>query len=190
MPVAALLPLAVAGMTEKVVNIDKQNTEGKNRDVVIDGDAMDRFANAFEASARRWELIVYPAMLAFVVLAAYGFFLIYTLSKDIHTLAQGMDPDMGKNLTHISESVIYLSENIRTMTRRVHNMSESVEYMSKKMDALEHMEPMLVNIRGMNASMAEVNRNMQIMNVTGDVMRREMREMGRPMDFMNNFMPW
>jgi hypothetical protein len=181
------------GMSDKIINIDKQGANSKNRDVVIEGDAMDRFANAFEASARRWELIVYPAMLAFVVLAAYGFFLIYTLSKDIHVLALGMDPDMGKNLTHISESVIYLSENIRTMTRRVHNMSESVEYMSKKMDALENLEPMLVNMRGMNASMAEVNRNMQLMNVTGDVMRHEMGNMGqsmRPMNFMNNFMPW
>ena len=176
-------------MVEKVVNIDGK----KNKDIVIEGDAMERFANVFEASARRWELIIYPAMLAFVVLAAYGFFLIYTLSKDIHTLATGMDPNMGKNLTHISESVIYLSENIRTMTRRVHNMSESVEYMSAKMDALENLEPMLVNMRGMNDSMAMVNQNMQLMNVTGDAMRGEVGRMGnsmRPMNFMNNFVPW
>ncbi len=176
-------------MNEKVVSIDGK----KANDVVIDGDAMERFANVFEASARRWELIIYPAMLAFVVLAAYGFFLIYTLSKDIHTLAQGMDPQMGKNLTHISESVVYLSENIRTMTRRVHNMSESVEYMSSKMDALENLEPMLVNMRGMNASMAGMNQNMQFMTVTGDAMRHEMGSMGqsmRPLNFMNNFVPW
>ena len=176
-------------MSDKVVSID----EKKNKDIVIEGDAMERFANVFEASARRWELIIYPAMLAFVVLAAYGFFLIYTLSKDIHTLATGMDPNMGKNLTHISESVIYLSENIRTMTRRVHNMSESVEYMSAKMDALENLEPMLVNMRGMNDSMAMVNQNMQLMNVTGDAMRGEVGRMGnsmRPMNFMNNFVPW
>jgi uncharacterized protein YoxC len=176
-------------MIDKVVNIDGK----KNKDIVIEGDAMERFANVFEASARRWELIIYPAMLAFVVLAAYGFFLIYTLSKDIHTLAQGMDPQMGKNLTHISESVVYLSENIRTMTRRVHNMSESVEYMSKKMDSLEHLEPMLVNMRGMNNSMAGMNQNMQFMTMTGDAMRHEMGNMGqsmRPLNFMNNFVPW
>jgi hypothetical protein len=176
-------------MNEKIVNIDGK----KAKDVIIDGDAMERFANVFEASARRWELIIYPAMLAFVVLAAYGFFLIYTLSKDIHTLAMGMDPQMGKNLTHISESVVYLSENIRTMTRRVHNMSESVEYMSSKMDSLEHLEPMLVNMRGMNASMAGMNQNMQRMTLTGDAMRYEMGNMGdsmRPLNFMNNFVPW
>ncbi len=176
-------------MSDKVVSIDDK----KNKDIVIKGDAMERFANVFEASARRWELIIYPAMLAFVVLAAYGFFLIYTLSKDIHSLALGMDPNMGKNLSNISESVVYLSENIRTMTRRVHNMSESVEYMSKKMDSLEHLEPMLVNMRGMNSSMAGMNYNMQIMTVTGEGMRHEVGRMGesmRPLNFMNNFVPW
>jgi len=180
-------------MSDKIISIDAQGADKKHGDVVIDIDTMDRFVNVFEASARRWELIVYPAMLAFVVLAAYGFFLIYTLSKDIHVLAQSVDPEMSKNLSNISESVIYLSENIRTMTRRVHNMSESVEYMSAKMDALENLEPMLVNIRGMNASMASVNQNMQAMNMTGDAMRYEMGNMGqsmRPMNFMNNFVPW
>jgi hypothetical protein len=180
-------------MNDNKTSKDVQDRDQKQRDGAFTGDAMDRFVAAFESSARRWELIVYPAMLAFVVLAAYGFFLIYTLSKDIHILAQGMDPDMGKNLSHISESVIYLSENIRTMTRRVHNMSESVEHMSTKMDALDHLEPMLVNIRGMNASMAAITQNMQVMNLTGDAMRYEMGNMGesmRPLNFMNNFSPW
>jgi uncharacterized protein YoxC len=172
--------------------MDKRG-EKDNKNIVIEGDAMERFANAFEASARRWELIVYPALLAFVVLAAYGFFLIYTLSKDINTLARGMDPEMGKHLSHISESVIYLSENIRTMTRRVHDMSVSVDDMSGKMDSLEHLEPMLINMRGMNSSMSNMNQSMHLMTLTGDAMRGEMGRMGnsmRPLNFMNNFVPW
>ena len=142
-------------MSDKITNIDQQDSAGKGspREVFPEGDAMDRFVRVFETSARRWELIIYPAMLAFVVLAGYGFFLIYTLSKDISTLAQGMDPEMGKHLSHISESVIYLSENVRTMTRRVYHMSESVETMADRMVSLEHLEPMLNNMQGMNQSM-------------------------------------
>jgi len=154
---------------------------------------MDRFVRVFEASARRWELVVYPAMLAFVVLAAYGFFLIYTLSKDISTLAKGMDPDMGKHLGNISESVIYLSENVRTMTRRVYHMSESVEDMADRMVSLEHLEPMLINMHGMNTSMNGMNQQMRHMSLTGDAIRYEMGDMGnsmRPMGKMNSFMPW
>jgi hypothetical protein len=158
-----------------------------------EGDSMDRFVRVFEASARRWELIVYPAMLAFVVLAAYGFFLIYTLSKDINTLAKGMDPNMGEHLSHISESVIYLSENVRTMTRRVYHMSESVETMADRMIALEHLEPMLNNMHGMNLSMESMNQNMRLMTITGDAIRYEMGDMSnsmKPMGRMNSIMPW
>ncbi|MGB5260446.1 MAG: DUF948 domain-containing protein [Gammaproteobacteria bacterium] len=179
-------------MSDKIIRMDKQGNSDK-KDIIIEADAMERFATAFESSARRWELIVYPALLAFVVLAAYGFFLIYTLSKDINTLARGMDPEMGKHLGHISESVVYLSENIRTMTRRVHDMSVSVDDMSGKMDELDHLEPMLVNMRGMNSSMAAMNSQMGSMNLTGFAMRDDVNRMGqsmRPMNFMNNFVPW
>lgn len=180
-------------MSNEIVNSDLQETGTKSADIVIQGDAMDRFARTFEASARRWELIIYPAMLAFVVLAAYGFFLIYTLSKDIHTLALGMDPNMAKNLGNMSDSVIILSENVRTMTRRIYKMSDTLEDMSAKMDFLEQLDPMLVNMRGMNSSMANMNQNMQRMTVTGDQMRYDMGTMSnsmRPLNFMNQFVPW
>jgi len=185
-------------VNDKIINIDKSDpekgTDKKSGQVGFgDGDSMDRFVSVFESSARRWELIVYPAMLAFVVLAAYGFFLIYTLSKDIHSLALGMDPEMGKHLSHISQSVIYLSENVRTMTRRVYHMSESVEEMSSKMDSLDNLDPMLASMRGMNDSMYNMNHSMQLMTVNTDAMRYEMGGMGdsmRPMGRMNSFMPW
>jgi hypothetical protein len=171
---------------------DKENdaaTEGQTHteELVLNPDSMDRFVKVFEASARRWELVIYPTMLAFVILAAYGFFLIYTLSRDIHTLAEGMDPEMGAHLTHISDSVAYLSENVRTMTRRMDRMTNSIDDISVKMNALETLDPMLTHMRGMDASM----RNMTI---TGDQMRNEMTYMGRniarPLSKMNNFFPW
>ena len=185
-------------MSEKITNIDKQDAakpagKGSPRELFPEGDAMDRFVRVFETSARRWELVIYPAMMAFVVLAGYGFFLIYTLSKDIHTLASGMDPEMAKNLSHISESVIYLSENVRTMTRRVYHMSESVETMADRMTALEFLEPMLGNMHSMSTSMEGMNRNMGTMTLSMDAMRYDMGDMShsmRPMGRMNSIMPW
>lgn len=182
-------------MNEKTITDDSNEKDGAGQqpDILIKGDAMDRFARAFEASARRWELIIYPAMLAFVVLAAYGFFLIYSLSKDIHILAQGMDPNMAKNLANMSDSVIILSENIRTMTRRVYKMSDTMEDISGKMDTLENLDPILANFRSMNTSMMEMNHNVRAMAFTGDAMRYEMGQMGHnmtPGGFMGNLMPW
>jgi len=181
-------------MNEKIITMDKQKSGNEpSSGGFPEGDSMDRFVRVFETSARRWELIIYPAMLAFVVLAGYGFFLIYTLSKDINTLAKGMDPEMGKHLSHISESVIYLSENVRTMTRRVYHMSESVETMADRMVSLEHLEPMLNNMQGMNVSMGGMNQNMSNMNISIDAMRYDMGDMShsmRPMGRMNSIMPW
>ena len=181
-------------MNEKIITMDQKKSGNESSSGGFpEGDSMDRFVRVFETSARRWELIIYPAMLAFVVLAGYGFFLIYTLSKDINTLAQGMDPEMGKHLSHISESVIYLSENVRTMTRRVYHMSESVETMADRMVSLEHLEPMLNNMQGMNNSMGAMNLNMSNMNMSIDAMRYDMGDMShsmRPMGRMNSIMPW
>jgi len=181
-------------MTEKPDNKsdDDKDKTGENESP-FEGDAMDRFVTSFEASARRWELVIYPAMLAFVVLAAYGFFLIYTLSKDIHTLAQGMDPQMAKNLGNMSDSVVYLSENIRTMTRRVDKMTHYIEDISGKMDALENLDPMLVNMRSMNLAISGMDQSIRVMTANTDAMRYEMGKMGyntRSMGKMNDFMPW
>ena len=43
------------------------NVEVKADNVVLQGDALDRFVTVFESAARRWELVVYPALLAFVI---------------------------------------------------------------------------------------------------------------------------
>jgi hypothetical protein len=55
--------------------------------VGTEGMALDRLSHAFETSAKRWELIVYPSMFAFIILASYGFYLVFSLAKDVHYLA-------------------------------------------------------------------------------------------------------
>ena len=184
-------------MTEKTTNTDKQASakgagKGSSRKLFPEGDSMDRFVRSFEKSARRWELIIYPAMLAFVILAAYGFFLIYTLSKDIHFLASSMDPELGKNLSNMSESVNYLSENMSTMTRRIYHMSESMETMADRMGAMEHMGPMLVNMYGINFSAESMNQKMHTISRSMDAMSHDMggvNDSMRPMGRMNDLMP-
>ena len=59
------------------------------------GMVLAEFAKSFDKSARRWELIVYPSLFAFIILAMYGFFLIYSLTQDIRTMAASIDPKMG-----------------------------------------------------------------------------------------------
>ena len=175
-------------MTEKITDSDKDSSQ----ELFPEDDSTNRFIRAFEASVRRWELVIYPVMLAFGVLAASGFYLVYSLSKDIHTLAISMDPELGKNLKHISESVVHLSENMGTMTRRVYHMSESMEIMADRVGALEYMEPMLVNMYGINQSADSMNQSTYAITQTMDGLRYELDGVSdsmRPMGKMNDLIP-
>ena len=75
----------------------------------------DRLAQVFESSARRWELIVYPSLFAFIILAAYGFYLIFNLAKDVHYLAISVDTNMtvlASNMQSVSDNMGQLSANV------------------------------------------------------------------------------
>lgn len=142
--------------------------------------SMDRLSEAFESSARRWELIVYPSLFAFIILAAYGFYLVFSLAKDIHYLAISVDSNMtvlSSNMQAVSDNMTQLTGNIRTMTTQLHSIDG-------KMGALE---PMLTNMDSMD-------RSIQSITLTTHRMRDDMSIMNhsisRPMSFMNSFMPW
>ena len=109
-------------------------------------ECMGRLADSFEASARRWELIVYPSMVAFILLAAYGFFLIYNLTHDIADVSKSVREmtatvaeDLGEisyKMTQIATSTAYMrpmSEDMRSMTRSVNDLNTSVSHMQYNM---------------------------------------------------------
>jgi len=156
------------------------NAETEEGDPAASQFAMDRLSQAFETSARRWELIVYPTLFAFIILAAYGFYLVFSLAKDVHYLAISVDSNMtvlASNMQSISDNMGQISSNVRTMTVGVDSMARDVGT----------LEPMLTSIKAMD-------RSMQSMTFTTSTMREDLgamnRNIGRPMHFMNSFMPW
>jgi len=156
--------------------------------------AMDRLSAAFESSARRWELIVYPTLFAFIVLAAYGFYLVYSLARDVHYLAISVDANMtmlANNMQSVSDNMNNLSTNIHSMTEHMGDLSANVHTMTVQMESIkenvETLRPMLANINSMD-------RSMQHMTQSTGLMRSDManmnRNISRPISFMNSFMPW
>lgn len=175
----------------------------------IAGDvALERFAKSFEASARRWELIVYPSLFAFIILAAYGFFLIYSLTEDMHTLAKRMDPEMGANMGTMADHISVLSLNIENMSDRIDTMTGYVKVMAGEITELNGyvavMEKQMVQMTGHTESMstklntlepmllniASMNSSMRVMTTNTGVMSYDVNQMQRPMSFMNQFFPW
>lgn len=126
------------------------------------GRSLDTLSKAFTESARRWEMIVYPSLFAFIILAGYGFFLIYSLTTDVTRVANDMHK-ITVSMEQVALNMNAVSKNMVVMTQTVDSQSAS-------------MKEMVYHMRGMNMSM---NR-----------MRYDMSNVSRPMSFMNDFMPW
>jgi len=159
----------------------------KIEDNVIVKDGMDRFSEVFANSARRWELIVYPSLFAFIILASYGFFLIYNLSKDVHYLAISVDT----NMSVLSESMQNVSENMGQLTANVRTMTVSLDSIDNKVGTLG---PILTNMSSMDESMKSMTVSTSSMTNSTSKMQQDMSKLnstyGRPMSIMNTFMPW
>ncbi|WPL15690.1 hypothetical protein Thiowin_00603 [Thiorhodovibrio winogradskyi] len=169
---------AEEGYDERVDGV--QSPAEQSRDVRANAFAVDRLSQAFETSARRWELIVYPSLFAFIILAAYGFYLVFSLAKDVHYLAISVDSNMtvmASNMQSISDNMVQMSNDMRGITASVDGMEVHVRT----------LEPMLSNMQSMNESIRS-------MTFTTAVMRDDLggmnRSIGRPMNFMNGMMPW
>ncbi len=152
----------------------------KNKDTQY---SMDRLSLAFESSARRWELIVYPSLFAFILLAAYGFYLIFSLAKDVHFLALSVDSNMNimsSNLQTMTDSVGQLSANVRTMAVSVDSMAQDIRT----------LEPMLTSIDSMGESMKHMTKSTYSMQRDMRSMNYNIHDVARPMSAWNSFMPW
>lgn len=145
--------------------------------------SMDRLSMAFETSARRWELIVYPSLFAFILLAAYGFYLIFSLAKDVHFLALSVDSNMNvmsSNLMTMTDSVGQLSANVRTMSVSVESMANDVRTLEPMLTSMDSME---ASMKTMTHATYGIQRDMQSMN-------HNIHDASRPMTYWNSFMPW
>lgn len=151
-------------------------------------DPLERLANTFDSSARRWEMVVYPSLFAFVLLAGYGFFLIYRLTHDIAILSQ--------SVTHmaviVSDAMPRMTKDLSSMTGSIDNMTGNIDGMTNEMTSMSgqmnSLTPMSHNIQSMTHNIGNMNRS-----VYG--MQRDMHGMNRtvssgPFGMMNDVMPF
>ena len=166
-------------MSEQQHDGEQTQVERRKQDFVS-SQSFDRLSAAFENSARRWELIVYPSLFAFILLAGYGFYLVYSLAKDVHYLAISVDT----NMTMLSGNMQSVSENMGQLTRNVKEMNQSMVSIDR---SVGNLDPMLNNMR-------QMGRSMESMSWATNNMRQDMsimnQNVSRPMSFMNNVMPW
>ena len=151
-------------------------------------DPLERLANTFDSSAKRWEMVVYPSLFAFVLLAGYGFFLIYRLTHDISTLSQSVT----RMAVIVSDSMPRMTRDLKAMTGSINNMTGNIDGMTTEIVSMSgqmnSLTPMSKNIQSMTQNLGSMNRS-----VYG--MQRDMHGMNRtvssgPFGMMGDVMPF
>jgi len=155
---------------------------------------INELASTMNKGIRRWEKVIYPMMIAFIILAAYGFWLIYNVTKDMRNISTNMivmtkavvtmtntlnqkmnqiDHQMGAINIHMDkmntnmESVTTMNDRIADMTAAIHNMNTSINSMSHSVYS------MVYSTSAMSSNIGELNDNISV-----------------PMNSMNSVIPW
>lgn len=137
-----------------------------------------------EGSNKTMQMLVYPAMFAFVILAAYGFYLIQSLSSDVHKMANTI-ADMTSS---VETNMDTISGSMQNMTGDVNHLVSTIKSMSGDIGSMnDNTRVMVDSIGGMKSAtydMAASTNNMQ----------RDMwslnQNISTPLSMMNKFLPW
>lgn len=163
--------------------------------------ALTDFVQKFHTSATRWERMVYPSIFIFGILGLSGFWLIFSLTRDMHSMTTYIDPFMAKNLASMSESMQAMTKSVINMDKQVSKMADRMETMDKNISSMsstialmqthtELVSKQLDTLRPLLSNIAEMNFSMKAMTANTGMMSRDVNAMGRPMSVMQGFMPW
>ncbi len=103
-----------------------------------------QYIDRAEAGMRTVKLIVFAGMSAFVILAIYGYYLIFQLTNDAAQMTKSMQ-EMSRNMQSITVSVAQMNQSTAQMADSVNRMQYATSNMDKTfttpMNALNSFMP-------------------------------------------------
>lgn len=128
------------------------------------------FEKKEDGVTKRMQMMVYPAMVAFFILSAYGFYLIQSLTTDMNEIARTMQV--------MSNSV---TKNMDAITVTTGNMSQQMENIVVSTSAMTRIMGKLSDTTGyMAASTSNMQKDMWSLN----------QNVSTPLSMFNKFVPW
>jgi hypothetical protein len=125
------------------------------------------------AGLRTVRIIVYAGMAGFILLATYGFFLIYQLTTDTHRMV---------------EQTVRMTEQMQSMTRIMSNMHESIGDMRVAMgDMRNSMVSLDRSVTQMSSTMGQMTNTVALIQHSA---RNLDQSIGPAAGMMNSFMPF
>lgn len=175
----------------------KLTTEKADTDAVgFDSDTLDKRRKETDVKGQRLQLIVYSALFAFIILAAYGYYLIFNLTHDVHSMSDDVRK-MSQSVTGMSHSVIV---NMDIISKAIVKMQDSTNLMSNIVaDTLPKMTKnttiMTQTAQDVSSRIESISTDIQVMSIGLVAMQRDMWSMNEtftnPAESMfDNMMPW
>jgi cytochrome c553 len=162
---------------------------------VDEGEDKQDVGKAISSFEARWKFLVFPAMIAFVILAGFGFYLIYGMLQRMEDLAEDVDrmanvvedtmPVMQGGVVSMSSRMQWVGEDLDRMTAHVARMSEVVSNTMPNME--QRVGDMSNNINNMTyatSSMANSTHSM------GQNIWNMNRNVSKPLSIMRKMMPF
>lgn len=158
-------------------------------------------SKAMTSGIRKWEKVLYPMMIAFIILAGYGFYLIYNITKDMNQISN--------NMSGISNNMVVMTKAVVTMTNTLNQKMNSIDkqmttmnqHMSKIDEMNGSMSTMSDSMESMNSSLTQMNtlmngmyQSIYYMGHSTNNMSSNLSELNgniaAPMNSINSMIPW
>ena len=160
----------------------------ENGGLLSDRDALCTLLSIQQQSNRNWQLVVFPSLLAFILLAIYGFYLIYNLVEDVDKMASSVYLNLGfvaERMTQISQNLDALTGSVRDISVNLDDLTGTVTAMNGTVSTISvHMEtlpPMLEAISDLDLRIGSMVSSIQSIEVRVGSMTASMLSMNNQM---------
>ena len=145
----------------------------------FDSDTLDERRKGSDVKGQRLQLIVYTALFAFIVLAAYGYYLIFNLTHDVHSLSNDvrqmtrsvnqMAMSVNTNMDIIAGSIVQMERSTNsiagTVSKTMPEMSANTTTMTQTAQNVgDRIDGISTNIQTMSVGLVAMQRDMWSMN--------------------------
>jgi len=130
-----------------------------------------------EAATRRMQLLVYPAAVAFMVLSAYGFYLVSTLTKDVSLMADSveiMSQSINKNMSTVANDTSNMSHHMDGLVTNMEGMNTNVINLASTTDSMSQ------SVEKMSLYTGHIQQDLWSLN----------KNISKPLSMFNTFIAW
>jgi methyl-accepting chemotaxis protein len=134
------------------------------------------FEQREEATTRKMQLLMYLVTVVFVVLSAYGFSLVSSLTKDVSRMANlmaTMNNTVDTHMKIISTDTVGMSNNMAELMHSTQNMNEHVSHLTLQ------TKKMSQNVRQMSLHTGHMQQDLWSLN----------KHISKPLNLFNTFIP-